>query len=349
MKFRALPLAAAENHILGHNITGEGGKRMFRKGKALAAEDLTVLRTLGHESVYVAQLAPDDVDENTAAERIAQAISGPELRRSQAQTGRVNFYAPNPGILRVDRERLLALNCQEGVTAATLPTHTAVAKGKMVATLKIIPYALPDTTVRAAEALATAPPPAGVSAQSPLIALQPFIPRQVGLILSGSPAARERIVRSFGEALSPRLLAWGATLATTDFVPLEDERGERQLSTAVRGQLTAGIDLLILAGETAIMDREDIAPRALLAAGATLECFGAPVDPGNLLLLAYHGQVPIVGAPGCARSLKRNIVDLILPRLLVGDRLTRRDILELGHGGLLEDVPERPLPRSWLT
>ena len=107
--------------------------------------------------------------------------------------------------------------------------------------------------------------------------------------------------------------------------------------------------MLILAGETAIMDRLDIAPRAIERAGGSIECFGAPVDPGNLLLLAECDGVPVLGAPGCARSPKANIVDLVLPRLLAGDRLTRRDIAAWGHGGLLEDVPERPLPRSWLA
>jgi molybdenum cofactor cytidylyltransferase len=105
-------------------------------------------------------------------------------------------------------------------------------------------------------------------------------------------------------------------------------------------------DLVILAGETAIQDRYDIAPRAIERMGGTIEIFGVPVDPGNLLLLAYAGQIPIVGAPGCARSSKDNIVDIVLPRLLAGDHLTQNAMIEYAHGGLLEDVPERPLPRS---
>jgi molybdenum cofactor cytidylyltransferase len=104
--------------------------------------------------------------------------------------------------------------------------------------------------------------------------------------------------------------------------------------------------MIVLAGETAIMDSHDIVPRAVVRAGGHIESVGAPVDPGNLLMLAYIDDVPIVGAPGCARSRKVNIVDWILPRLLAGDRLTRRDIVALGHGGLLQDVPERGMPRE---
>lgn len=134
-----------------------------------------------------------------------------------------------------------------------------------------------------------------------------------------------------------------------DFVSLDDEAGEERLAAAIGTLLGRGLDLLILAGETAIMDRHDVAPRAIERAGGEVECYGAPVDPGNLLLVAYRGAVPILGAPGCARSPKTNIVDLVLPRLLVGDRVTAADVAALGHGGLLEDVPERPQPRSWLT
>ncbi len=120
------------------------------------------------------------------------------------------------------------------------------------------------------------------------------------------------------------------------------------LAQALSRQRQAGAQLIILAGETAIMDRHDLAPRAVERAGGHVESLGAPVDPGNLLMLAYMDEVPILGAPGCARSRKINIVDWILPRLLVGERLTRADIAALGHGGLLEDVPERPMPRSKL-
>jgi molybdenum cofactor cytidylyltransferase len=114
----------------------------------------------------------------------------------------------------------------------------------------------------------------------------------------------------------------------------------------LKQHVASGSGMILLAGETAIMDAHDIVPRAVERAGGHVESVGAPVDPGNLLMLAYIGDVSIVGAPGCARSRKTNIVDWILPRLLVGDKLTRRDIVELGHGGLLQDIRERGMPRD---
>jgi molybdenum cofactor cytidylyltransferase len=132
----------------------------------------------------------------------------------------------------------------------------------------------------------------------------------------------------------------------TDFVALDDESDEASLAEMLKRHTASGIGMILLAGETAIMDSHDIVPRAIERAGGRVESVGAPVDPGNLLMLAYLNDVPVVGAPGCARSRKTNIVDWVLPRLLVGDRLTRRDIIELGHGGLLQDVHERGMPRE---
>lgn len=341
MKFGPVPLAEAEGKILGHNIAGPDGRRALRKGKPLSAADVERLRQLGRATVYVAEMEADDVDEDTAARRIAQAVGGKGLRLSGPSTGRANLYATTLGLVRVDVDRLIQLNACAGVTLATLPTNIAVNEGKMVATMKILPYAIAETTLRQAEEIA--------GAGEPLIRVDALQSRAVALILSGSPSARERIVRSFETALRQRLEALGSTITSVDFVPLEEESSESDLVEMVQQQVAAGLDMIILAGETAIMDCGDIAPRAVERAGGEVTCFGAPVDPGNLLMLAYLGRVPVLGAPGCARSPKDNIVDLVLPRLLAGDRLTQADIIALGHGGLLEDVPERPMPRSRLT
>ncbi|MFO7538864.1 MAG: molybdopterin-binding protein [Chloroflexota bacterium] len=340
MKFGPIPIAQAKGKILGHNIAGSDGRRALRKGHPLTTADITLLQQLGKTAVYVAQLEPDDIGENEAAAQLAQAVMGPGLRLSGPATGRANLYSDTRGLLRVDVERLARFNSSVGLTLATLPTHTALSAGKMVATLKIIPYALPGTTVETAVAIARD--------GGPLLSLDPLPQRRVGLILSGSLPAQERVARSFQNALGERLSALGSAIRQVDYVPLEDEADEQALATAIRRHHQAGLDLVILAGETAIMDRYDIAPRAVERAGGIITCFGAPVDPGNLLLLAYLDRLPILGAPGCARSPKDNIVDLVLPRLLVGDRLTQADIIDLGHGGLMEDVPERPLPRSRL-
>jgi molybdenum cofactor cytidylyltransferase len=341
MKFGPIPLDQAQGKILGHNIAGPDGRRLFRKGKPLTAEDIQRLRRLGRASVYVAEVEPGDVDENTAAARLAKAVMGDGLRLSGPSNGRANLFATYPGVLRVDAARLARMNGRPGITLATLVGHSAVRRGKMVATVKIMPYAVPEEHVSLLENVALH--------DGPIISVSPFQYQKAGLILSGSPSARERIVHSFESALQQRLAALDAAIARVDFMPLEDEQGEVELAKIIRQHLDDGIELIILAGETAIMDRYDLAPRAVEQAGGEVTCYGVPVDPGNLLMLAYHGPVPIMGAPGCARSPKTNIVDLLLPRLLAGDRLDQTAMIHMGHGGLLEDIPERPMPRSQLT
>jgi molybdenum cofactor cytidylyltransferase len=337
MKFQPVPLSEAKGKILGHNIAGANGQRLLRKGKPLSDEDLENLRALGRTSVYIAQMEEDDVDENHAARRVAGAVCGPGLHIQGAASGRTNLLADEAGILRVDVERLAGVNECDGITLSTLMTHSPVHARQIVATVKIIPYALPEATVRRVEAIA--------AGSTQIVRADAMPPRSVGMILSGSASMRQRLVSDFSP-LRDRIERLGSHVDRTDFVALDDEADEAALADMLAQQLAAGIRMILLAGETAIMDAQDIVPRAVVRAGGVVETVGAPVDPGNLLMLARIGDVPVVGAPGCARSKKINIVDWILPRLLAGDRLTRRDIIALGHGGLLQDVPERGMPRD---
>ena len=336
MKFAPVPLSEARGKILGHNIAGANGQRLLRKGKPLTDEDLEKLYALGRTSVYVAEMEPDDVDENKAARRVAEAICGPGLNIPGVASGRANLLSNEMGILRIDVERLAEINANEGVTLATLTTHSPIHARQMVATVKIIPYALPKSVVTAVEAIAS-----GMQ----VVRLDALPARSVGMILSGSTSIHERLVSDFAP-LRDRIEKLGSSVSRTDFVALHDEPDEVALAEMLKQQVASGIEMILLAGETAIMDAHDILPRAVERAGGRVESVGAPVDPGNLLMVAYLDDVPVVGAPGCARSRKTNIVDWILPRLLVGDRLTRKDIIELGHGGLLQDVRERGMPRE---
>jgi molybdenum cofactor cytidylyltransferase len=337
MKFGPVPLAHAEGKVLAHNIAGPDGRRLLRKGKPLAAGDIETLRRIGRASVYVAELEADDVDENSAARRVASAARGPNLQLPGAASGRANLLSTTLGVLRVDVPRLTQVNECEGLTLATLTAHTAVLPRQMVATVKVIPFAAPEAIVRRAERIA--------QEGGPLVCVDALRPQSVSLILSGSASLREKLAADFAP-LNARVEALGSHVTSTTHISLEDESGEAALAEELSRQRASGARLIILAGETAIMDRHDILPRAVERAGGRVECVGAPVDPGNLLMVAYLGDAPVLGAPGCARSRKQNIVDWVLPRLLAGDRLTRADILALGHGGLLEDNPERPVPRG---
>jgi molybdenum cofactor cytidylyltransferase len=333
MKFGPVPIEEAVGRILAHNIADAQGNRIFRKGRRLTPEDVARLRAEGYQEVVVAEPEPGDVGEEEAARRIARACEGPGLRPMPAAGGRVNFLADGAGVFLVEPDRLAQLNRLPGVTLATLTRGSVVRARQIVASLKIIPFALPEAIVAQAEAL--------LQDNSPLMGVYPFQPRRVALILSGHPAVWPRLIADFEAPLRERVDACGGIWLGTQTVRHE----EAELARAMEAALRQGADFLILAGETAIMDEEDIAPRAIRRIGGTVEAFGAPVDPGNLLLIAYRGEVPILGAPGCARSRHRNVVDWVIPRLMAGLRLTREEIATMGHGGLLEDVEERPAPR----
>lgn len=337
MKFEPAPLSGAEGKILGHNIAGADGQRLLRKGRLLTTADLESLRALGRKSVYVAQLEENDVEENTAARRVAQAVCGNGLTMPGAASGRANLLSGGMGLLRVDVERLNQINEKNGITLATLINHSPVSARQIVATVKIIPYAVPESTLSEVEAIA--------GNNSPIVRVDALLSQSVGMILSGSVSIQQKLVNDFGP-LRERIETLGSRVTRTDFVALEVEADEAALAGMLKEQIRSGVRMILLAGETAIMDEEDIIPRAIEQAGGHVESVGAPVDPGNLLMVAYIDGVPVVGAPGCARSRKINIVDWVLPRLLAGDRLTRRDIVRLGHGGLLENVAERGMPRD---
>lgn len=307
-----------------HNQVGPNGRKVLKKGDRLTEEDLQTLQALGQEQVYVAILTDDDVDEDEAAGRIGAIVAGKGMKASTATTGRVNLLATSSGLFKLNPEALLAFNDRPGITLATIANNTVVQPKKILATIKIIPFAVPRADLEAAEAV--------VRKESPLIEIRPFLMRRAALIITGSQDAKEKVVNSFTPALRDRLVSYEAEMMEGPYVP-EDEN---KIGEAIHWALENGADMVLIAGETSIMDTDDITPRAIKAIGGEIVHHGVPVEPGNLFLLAYRGKVPIVGAPGCAKSRSYNVVDMVLPRLAAGERLTRRDLVELGHGGMLK-------------
>lgn len=321
-----LPPEQAIGHILRHNLAGPEGRKAFSKGHRISNDDLPKLRALGVEQVRVAVLEPDDMHEDAAARRLAAAVCGPGVIAGAPAASRVNLLAAADGVVQVDVERLLRINQIDGLTVATLPSHALVRANKRVATIKIIPFAVPETALAQAEAIGRA--------GGPVVELLPLRPHQVGVVLVGSQAARERIERGVLPAIADRIANLGSKLGAVRYVAPD----EPAIAAAI-GELRAAAELIIIAGETSIMDRDDVTPQGIQLAGGRIEHYGAPVEPGNLLLLAYLDTpgppLAVLGAPGCVRSRDTNIVDLLLPRLLAGEQVTRQDIVALGHGGLL--------------
>jgi molybdenum cofactor cytidylyltransferase len=326
MRFEERAIFDATGTILMHNVADERGTRILKKGILLTKDHVARLTELDRATVPVVVLEADDVHEDEAALALAGVLQTEELFLSRPAGGRVNLRARVDGVLRVDAERLLELNMIPGITLATRRQHEVVGPNQesdSIGTLKIIPYAVRRRDLD--RALALAEPRPG------LVGVRPLQPgRRAALLLVGEPAVHEKLRDAFLPPTRTRLERLGANLVAVE--PVTQEQAAIGVAAA---RLAETCDLLIIAGQTSIMDEEDTTLRALRGAGAEMTLSGAPVEPGNLLALAYFPDTPVLCAPGCARGLKRNVVDLVLPRLLLGDRLDRRDIAALALGGFL--------------
>jgi molybdenum cofactor cytidylyltransferase len=330
MKFGAIPLDDAGGAILAHSVKLD--RLVLKKGRRLSADDLVALRAVGAKHVTAAKLEPDDVEEDEAARLVAAAAAGPNLQIDKPFTGRVNVHAERAGVIVVDRARIDRLNLvDEAVTLGTLPAFASVQPGQMVATIKIIPFAAPRAAVERCLAIA--------QEGGPLVRIAPYRPLDVALIQTRLPGVKESVLDKTVAVTAERIAAAGGRL-------ISEARCAHEITALAERVRASGGDLVLIAGASAITDRRDVLPAAIEAAGGVVEHFGMPVDPGNLLLLAHIGDRAVLGLPGCARSPKLNGFDWVLERLAAGIPVTRQDIMGMGVGGLLTEIPTRPQPRE---
>ena len=305
MKFGATPVKDALGATAVHSI--RQGDLVLKKGTLIGPKELAALERAGVKEIVVARMEAGDVSEDQAAAEIAAAVAGPGLRADRAFTGRCNLFAESAGVLVVDRDAIDRLNrIDEAVTLATLPAFKPVVAGEMIATVKIIPFALPAGARDAAVAAATK--------AKPVIRVAPYKVAKVGVVSTLLPGLSPKVVEKTLKITAARIAPAGATILAERRVPHE----QAALARAIDELLETGAELVIVFGASAIADRRDVIPAALEAVGGTIEHFGMPVDPGNLMLIGKARGHPVLGAPGCARSPKENGFDWVLMRLLAG-------------------------------
>jgi molybdenum cofactor cytidylyltransferase len=329
VKFGSIPVAQSVGAIVAHAVRQDG--LVLKKGQVVTPESRAALEAAGVATLVAARLDPGDVGEDEAARRLAAGLAGAHLRAEKAFTGRVNLFAERAGLVLVDAEAIARLNgVDEAITAATLAPFRAVAPGDMVATVKIIPFAVPG------EALEAGLQAVGAAA----VSVAPFRPLRIGVVSTLLPGLKPSVVAKTLRVLEARLAPAGACLVGERRVPHEPGALARALE-----ELAPDCDALLIFGASAITDRRDVIPAAIEAVGGRIDHFGMPVDPGNLLLLGARGSLPIIGAPGCARSPKENGFDWVLQRVLAGVPVTAANIMGMGVGGLLMEIASRPQPR----
>ncbi|MCB6176847.1 molybdopterin-binding protein [Rhodobacter sp. Har01] len=329
MQFGPVPLAQARGAILAHSVPLEQGR--LRKGLVLDADALAQLAAAGLTEVTVARLGPDDLHEDAAALTLAQALvpdpaaAGLSLRA--VGTGRVNIHAEAAGLAEVDAARVAALNAVDPMlTLATLPPWQRVAAGEMVATVKVISYGVDRAALQEACA----------EGQGALRLRRPRLGRAVLIETCVGPDPTPDKGR---QAIETRLRALGVSLAAPVRVPHRLDA----LTNAIAAQDS---DLILILTASATSDPRDVAPQALRQAGGTVDRFGMPVDPGNLLFLGHLGATPVIGLPGCAKSPALNGADWVMQRVICGLAVTAQDIAAMGVGGLLKESPARGRPRE---
>ena len=333
MKFGETPLDDAAGAILAHGLS-VNGKRL-KKGRVLSGADIEAIRGAGMKTVVVARLEAGDIGEDEAAGRVAGAATGDHLTATAPFTGRVNLFAGAHGLAVYDPALLDRLNrIDEAITIAALPACHAVEARQMVATVKIIPFAVPEAALDAVIA--------AIGEAGGLFRVAPFRQHSIGLVQTKLPGTRAQVLDKTVEVLRHRIEGVGSRLAGET----RCKHSMVEVSAAIEGWLAAGCDMVLVSGASAITDRRDIVPAAIEAAGGAIEHFGMPVDPGNLLLVGRHGEVPILGLPGCARSPKQNGFDWVFQRLAAGLPVDRDAVMGMGAGGLLTEISSRPQPRQ---
>lgn len=333
MKFGPVPVDSAAGATLAHSQT-LGGIR-YRKGRVLSADDVAALAAAGVGEVTVAQLEPGDINENDAARRLGEIAAGDNIRVGIANTGRVNLFAANDGLVDFDPDRIEAVNAiDEGITVATMRPCDRVATNQIAATIKIIPFAVAESDLAAAEAQA--------GNNGALINLRPFQPHRVALLQTTLPGTQAKVLEKTSTVIEARVSDLGSTL-TSD---RHSEHDAGAVAAALQDIAANGAEVILIVGASATTDRRDVIPDGIVQAGGRIDHFGMPVDPGNLLVVATLGEIPVLALPGSARSPKIGGNDLVLERLLAKLPVDAAHLRAMGTGGLLKEISTRPLPRA---
>ncbi|MDK4723129.1 molybdopterin-binding protein [Rhizobium sp. CNPSo 3968] len=325
----------ATGMMLGHRLTVAG--KVFAKGHTLSLQDVAFLLSHGISDVLAHRFEEHEIDEVTAADILGVPFAKEGIYSKSAVGGRVNFYAKADGLFIAERDLINSFNSiNQAVTFACLDDRSRVAEGDLVGTLKIIPLAVAYRTVETARLVASARPP---------IYVRPFESRTVSLVSTTLPSLSAKIIEKTTRITADRLMERGSTLVSE----LHSEHNVDALAGVLREEADrrAGSNhLVIVFGASAVADANDIIPAAIREAGGKVERVEMPVDPGNLVVIGAIGDIPVIGAPGCARSPSLNGLDWVLDRLLAGDRVDSGTIARMGVGGLLKEISSRPQLRE---
>jgi molybdopterin biosynthesis enzyme len=321
---KVIPVEEAVGLPLAHDITeiipGKRKGPAFRRGHIIRKEDVAKLLDVGKAHIYVMELEKGELHEEDAARRLAKAAAGANIRLTDPVEGRVNLVAEISGLLKVDAERLYRFNDLGDLMLATLPSDRYVKKGDVLGGTRTIPVVVKEDLVKKAEALCK---------ERPVVSIVPVPSRRIHLIVTGSEVFTGRIKDGFEPVVRRKVSEMGSDLEAVKLAPDDPAK----IAAHIRDSYQAGAELILVSGGMSV-DPDDLSPEGIRQSGASLECHGFPVLPGSMFLMAYLKETPVLGLSGCVIHDPVTAFDILLPRLLAGEKVTRSDIIALGHGGL---------------
>ncbi|MCF2682361.1 molybdopterin-binding protein [Faecalicatena contorta] len=325
----------AVGQVLCHDITqiikGVTKDAVFRKGHVVTEEDIPVLLSVGKENLYIWEKEEGMLHENEAAEILRRICQGNGMHPSEVKEGKIELIADIDGVLKIDVEKLNRINSLGEMMIASRHGNFPVRKGDKIAGTRVIPLVIHEDKMKKAEE---------VAGEEPIFQILPYGKKKVGIVTTGSEVYKGRIQDTFTPVIREKLAEYGITEA--EQVICDDDH--RMITGAIEEMLVKGCDMVICTGGMSV-DPDDRTPLAIRNTGADIVTYGAPVLPGAMFLLAYYqGDIPVMGLPGCVMYSKRTIFDLVLPRIISGEKLTAEDLNGLGQGGLCLSCPVCTFP-----
>ncbi len=321
---KKVPIEKAIGMKLCHDITqiipGQLKGPLFRKGHIIREEDIGELRRIGKEYLYIWQPKPGEIHENEAALRISKALSGENITFKEPVEGKITLKSQIKGLFKVSSKLLYQINSIKNITIASLPNHFAVEKNQGLAGVRIVPLTISEKSIKKVELFG--------QKEGTVFLVQQYKPLRVGIITTGNEVYKGLIEDGFGPLLRKKFSHFGADIQQQIFCADKKE----EIIGAIRYFAKKDIDLIALSGGMSV-DPDDLTPGAIKDSGARIVTYGVPVQPGNMLMLAYLGKTTLIGIPGASLFYENTILDIVLPRIFVGDILSKKDFIKMGEGG----------------
>ena len=333
---KKIKLQDAVGTKLAHDITeirpGEFKGPAFLKGHTVCDDDLCRLQKLGKNHLYQIDPAEDEIHEDEAAAILAAGLAGEGIVWQDApREGKIKLVAERDGLFSVDTISLAAFNMVDEVMCATLHNHTLVKAGEQVAATRAIPLIMKRAPIERAAAIARQ--------NGATLSVKALRQARVGLVITGNEVYHGLIEDRFAPILSEKVTALNSKVIALAFAPDDPEI----ISAAIRTQLERGCDLMLLSGGMSV-DPDDVTRQGIRLAGAQEMHYGSAVLPGAMFLVAYIGNVPLLGVPACGMYHRITVLDLVLPRILAGEKIGKAELALLGHGGLCKDCEQCSYP-----